>query len=259
MGGAGEAPEPDWVSKRFGFPNAPIGTFLSASPIFIVDTAAGKLGNWQSENHRPMPWKRNFRIWQAQDAESITKFDKHVASDLSRIDFKKRLVQAVLLFQEGLESDRGGAPEILDRHRKACAREERETTERIVERASSILDDYRHAAMRLNFIQEFRNKIVHPGEAGDHALLCAQYDSLYLAALIRFFLWNIYKFWERDVILDFLSLPLDEQKLAHPDYQCDRQRCLDRACPAAILRTCAGAVCRFAGARYYYLVYAATQ
>jgi hypothetical protein len=100
---------------------------------------------------------------------------------------------------------------------------------------------------------------VHPGEAGDHALLCAQYDSLYLAALIRFFLWNIYKFWERDVILDFLSLPLDEQKLAHPDYQCDRQRCLDRACPAAILRTCAGAVCRFAGARYYYLVSAATQ
>jgi hypothetical protein len=67
---------------------------------------------------------------------------------------------------------------------------------------------------------------VHPGEAGDHALLCAQYDSLYLAALIRFFLWNIYKFWERDVILDFLSLPLDE---------------------------------RFAGARYYYLVSAATQ
>jgi len=34
------------VSKRFGFPNAPIGKFLSASPIFIVDTAAGKLGNW---------------------------------------------------------------------------------------------------------------------------------------------------------------------------------------------------------------------
>ena len=55
------------VSKRFGFPNAPIGTFLSASPIFIVDTAAGKLGNWQSENHYPTPWKRNFSVWQAQE------------------------------------------------------------------------------------------------------------------------------------------------------------------------------------------------
>ena len=67
--------------------------------------------------------------------------------------------------------------------------------------------------MRLKFIQEFRNRVVHRGEAGDHALLCAQYGSLYLAALIRFFLWNIYKFRKRDTILDFLSLPLDAQKL----------------------------------------------
>ncbi|MDB5609173.1 MAG: hypothetical protein JWP25_6073 [Bradyrhizobium sp.] len=204
------------VSKRFGFPNAPIGTFLSASPIFIVDTAAGKLGNWQSENHYPMAWKRNFRVWQAQDAGAIMKFAKHIASDLSRIDFKERLVQAVLLFQEGLES---GQIEVAllkfwTGIERLCAREEKEATERIVERASSIFDDHRHAVMRLNFMQEFRNKIVHRGEAGDHALLCAQYGSLYLAALIRFFLWNVYKFRERDVILDFLSLPLDEKKLA---------------------------------------------
>jgi hypothetical protein len=203
------------VSKRFGFPNAPIGTFLSASPIFIVDTAAVKLGNWQSENHYPTQWKRNFSVWQAQQTDVITKFAKHAADDLARIDFKERLVQSVLLFQEGLETGHIDIAllkfwtgiELL------CAKEEREPSERVVERASSIFDDYRHAAMRLNFIQEFRNRLVHRGEAGDLALLCAQYGSLYLAALIQFFLWNIYKFRKREVILDFLSLPMDAKKL----------------------------------------------
>jgi hypothetical protein len=203
------------VSNRFGFPNAPIGTFLSASPIFLLDTAGGKLGNWQSESYYPMAWKRNFSVWQGQDAAEITRVAKNVASDLRRIDFKDKLVQSVLLFQEGLETSHIEVAllkfwtgiEVL------CAREEREPTQRVVERASSIFDDFQHAAMRLNFIQDFRNRVVHHGEAGDHALLCAQYGSLYLAALIRFFLWNIYKFRERDKILDFLSLPLDTQRL----------------------------------------------
>ena len=203
---------PSW---RFGFPNAPIGTFLSASPTFIVDATAAKLGNWQSENHYPSQWKQNFSVMQAQRLGQITKFARHVSSDLSRVDFKERLVQSILLFQEGLET---GQVEIAllkfwTGIEVLCAKEERETAERIVERASSIFDDYRHATMRLNFIQEFRNQIVHRGEAGDHALLCAQYGSLYLAELIRFFLWNKYKFRKRDMILDFLSLPLDEQKL----------------------------------------------
>ena len=203
------------VSQRYGFPNAPIGTFLSASPIFIVDTAAHKLGNWQSENHYPTSWKRNFSVWHGQDAEAITKFAKNFASDLARIDFHERLVQSVLLLQEGLET---GHIEIAllkfwTGIELLCAREEREPTQRVVERASSIFDDCGHAAMRLNFIQEFRNRIVHRGEAGDHALLCAQYGSAYLAALIRFFLWNIYKFRNRETILDFLSLPLDGKKL----------------------------------------------
>ncbi len=203
------------VSRRYGFPNAPIGKFLSASPIFIVDTKARKLGNWQSENHYPTPWKRNFSVWQGQDGQAITQFAKNVASDVARIDFKERLVQSVLLFQEGLETGHVEVAllkfwtgiEVL------CAREEREPTQRVVDRASSIFDDYGAAAMRLNFIQEFRNKVVHRGEAGDHALLCAQYGSAYLAALIRFFLWNIYRFRSREMILDFLSLPLDEKKL----------------------------------------------
>lgn len=203
------------VGRRYGFPNAPIGKFLSASPIFIVDTKARKLGNWQSENYYPTPWKRNFSVSQRQDGAAITEFAKNVASDLTRIDFRDRLVQAVLLFQEGLETSHieiallkfWTGIELL------CSREEREPTQRVVERASSIFDDFGGAAMRLNFIQEFRNRVVHQGENGDHTLLCAQYGSAYLAALIRFFLWNIYKFRSRTEILDFLSLPLDEKKL----------------------------------------------
>jgi hypothetical protein len=58
-----------------------------------------------------------------------------------------------------------------------------------------------------------RNRIVHRGDAGDHMLLCAQYGSLYLAALIKSFPWNLYRFRERNMILDFLSLPRDENKL----------------------------------------------
>ncbi|MBR0803396.1 hypothetical protein JQ636_07570 [Bradyrhizobium japonicum] len=203
------------VSKRLGFPNAPIGKFLSASPIFLIDTTSRKLGNWQSESYYPAAWKRSFSVWQGQDAPQITKFAKYVASDLARIDFREKLVRAVLLFQEGLETSHvevallkfWTAIEVL------CARDEREPTQRVVERASSIFDNFRHAAMRLNFIQDYRNRVVHRGDAGDHALLCAQYGSLYLAALVRFFLWNIYKFRKRDQILDFLSLPLDVQRL----------------------------------------------
>ncbi|MBR1155227.1 hypothetical protein JQ575_32060 [Bradyrhizobium sp. JYMT SZCCT0428] len=92
------------VSERFGYPNAPIGTFMSASPIFLIDAASRKLGNWQSESHYPLAWKRNFSVWQGQDAAYITRFTKNVSSDLARIDFKEKLVQAVILFQEGLET-----------------------------------------------------------------------------------------------------------------------------------------------------------
>jgi hypothetical protein len=203
------------VEKRFGYPNAPIGRFLLASPIFVVDTSTGSLGKWQSESQYPLSWKQNFSVSHRQEAENITKNARNFLSDMSRIDFKNLLIQAVVLFQEGLESTNVDVAllkfwtgiEVL------CAKDEREPTERIVERASSIFTDPRHAEMRIRYIQEFRNKIVHRGEADDHALLCAQYGSAYLAVLIRFFLWNRYRFRNREVILDYLSTPLDEEKL----------------------------------------------
>jgi hypothetical protein len=204
------------VSKRFGIPNTPIGKFISASTIFTIDRRQRKLGNYVSENHYPISWKRNFLVWQRASTKEITKHAKHYALNLARLDFREKVVQAIVLFQEGLEATHIDLAllkfwtgiEVL------CAREEREPAERTVERASSIFINRSHAAMRLNFIQEFRNKIVHRGNAGEHALLCAQWGSIYLAGLIEFCLFNKYKFQKRSELLDYLSAPTDQVKLA---------------------------------------------
>jgi hypothetical protein len=124
-------------------------------------------------------------------------------------------VQAIILFQEGLEATHidiallkfWTAIELL------CSRETKEATDRVIERASSIFRNPRGAAMRLNFIQDFRNKIVHRGEAGDHSVLCAQMGSLYLAVIIEFFLFNKQKLRRHSEILDYLSTPTDRGKL----------------------------------------------
>jgi hypothetical protein len=204
------------VSHRSGYPNAPLGKFLSASTICTVDRRQRKLGGYLSENHYPVFWKRNFSVWQRQDAAEIRKFSKYYLLDLARIDFRDRVIQAIVQFQEGLEAVHIDVAllkfwtgiELL------CAREEREPAERTVERASSIFTNQRHAAMRLNFIQEFRNRIVHRGDAGGHALLCAQWGSIYLAGVIEFFLFNRHKLRRRSELLDYLSTPVDQAKLA---------------------------------------------
>jgi hypothetical protein len=203
------------VSHRSGYPNAPLGRFLSASTICILDRRNRKLGSYLSENHYPMFWKRNFMVWQRNDNTVIRKVSKHYVTGLGRIDFADRVIRAIALFQEGLEARHLDVAllkfwtgiEVL------CAREEREPTERVVERASSVFTDARHAAMRLNFIQEFRNKLVHRGDVGGHALLCAQWGSIYLAGLIEFCLFNRFKFRTFAQVLDYLSTPLDEAQL----------------------------------------------
>jgi hypothetical protein len=204
------------VSTRFGFPDAPIGKFLSAAPIFMIDRHARKLGSYLSENHYPTTWQQNFSVWQRNDTNLITRGAKYYISHLARIGFRDRIIQAIILFQEGLETSHIDVAllkfwtgiEVL------CAREEREPTERTIERASSIFTDNKHAEMRLNFIQEFRNKIVHRGDVGGHALLCAQWGSIYLAELIQFCLFNRFKLHKREQLLDYLSSPLEETKLA---------------------------------------------
>lgn len=203
------------VSKRFGFPNAPVGKFLSAASIFTIDRKRRELGGYLSENHYPAFFKRNFSVWQKQESDAISKYAKHYVADLRRIDFSEKMVQAVILFQEGLEATHIDVAllKLWTGIELLCARETKETTDKVVERASSLFTNPAHAAMRLDFIQQFRNKIVHRGDAGDHSLLCAQWASVYLAAIIRFFLFNRYKMRRHSEILDFLSTPLDAVKL----------------------------------------------
>jgi hypothetical protein len=199
------------VSHRFGYPNAPLGRFLSASTICTIDRKNRKLGGYLSENHYPTTWKHSFTVWQRNDSLEISKLAKLCFKDLKRIDFADRIIQTIVLFQEGLESTHIDIAllKFWTGIELICAREEREPTERVVERASSIFVDSRHAAMRLNFIQDFRNKIVHRGDVGGHSLLCAQWGSIYLAELILFCLFNRFKFRTREQLLEYLSAPVD--------------------------------------------------
>lgn len=204
------------VSKRFGIPHAPLGKFLSASPIFLVDRKRRELGGYLSECHYPTAYRDNFSVWhQVDSGPALQKALRHYVTDMARIDFSDKIVQSIILLQEGLETNHIDVAllkfwtgiELL------CAKETREAAEKVVERASSIFNNPRHAAMRLNFIQEFRNKIVHKGEAGDHSILCAQWGSLYLGGVINFFLFNKYKLRNHAHILEYLSAPLDRRKL----------------------------------------------
>jgi hypothetical protein len=203
------------VGKRFGFPNAPIGKFLSGSTIFTIDRRKRALGGYLWENQFPTFFKSNFSVWHKVDGERIRKFARFYVSDLAKVDFREKLAQSIILFQEGLETRHIDIAllkfwtgiEVL------CARETKESTDKVVQRASSIFTDHEHAVMRLNFIQEFRNKIVHRGDVGDHALLCAQWGSVYLSGIIEFFLFNRYKLRKHSELLDYLSTPLDRAEL----------------------------------------------
>jgi hypothetical protein len=203
------------VSKRFGIPNAPIGKILSGSSIFTIDRRKRETGGYIWENTFPLLFKSSFSVLHAMDQKAIKKFVKFYVSDVRRTDFSEKLIQAVVLFQEGLATvDIDTALlkfwtgiELL------CAKETKEPTEKIIERASSIFTNPKYAIMRLNFIQEFRNNIVHRGYASGHSVLCAQLGSLYLAKIIGFFLFNNYKFRKHSEILEYLSTPIDRQKL----------------------------------------------
>ena len=159
-----------------GFPNAPIGKFLSASPIFLIDTTSRKFGNGQSASYYPTAWKRNSpfgRRTTPHASKSLPRTSLPTSRGSNKEKWSRRW------FQEGLETSRVEVAllKIWTAIEALCAREEREPTQRVVERAISIFDNFRHAAMRLNFIQDYRNRVVHRGEAGDHALLCAQYGT----------------------------------------------------------------------------------
>ncbi len=208
------------ITKRFGIPHAPLGTFLSASPIFTIDRKRRELGGYLTESYFPVSFKQHFIVRLPIPTEEVTKLCRSYLSDIKKTDFPDKIVQAIILLQEGLET-----PHIEIALLKfwtgielLCSRETREPTERVVERASSMFPNPKTAKIRLNFIQEFRNKIVHRGEGGDHSVLCAQWGSVYLLYVIRFFLFNIYRIRRHAQILDYLSTPLEVSKLKEMIY-----------------------------------------
>ena len=204
------------VSHRFGYPNAPLGTFLSASTFCLVDEVSRKLGGFMSDNPYPINWKSSFTVSSKSRLSDVEKFSKNLTKAIGRLDFSDRVIQAIVLFQEGLEATHIDIAllrfwtgiELL------CSSDECEVSERIIERACSIFIDRKHTAMRLSFIQEFRNKVVHRGDVGDHALLCAQWGSIYLSELIRFCAFNRLKIHTRDTLMKYLSSPTDEERLS---------------------------------------------
>ncbi|GAB6842429.1 hypothetical protein HNR00_004356 [Methylorubrum rhodinum] len=202
------------VTKRFGYPNAPIGSFLSASSIFIVDRKRRKIGSYFSDNNFPRNFKRNFTYRDEFD-DDASKFAARYIKQLNKIDFKDKFVQSVILFQEGLE-----APSVDLALLKfwtgieiICSKDSKEESKKIIERASSIFKNPTYIYKRLSFMQDFRNKIVHKGTSGDHALLCAQYGSIILAELIRFCLFNKHKFYHHEQIINYMSMPMNQADL----------------------------------------------
>lgn len=203
------------VSMRFGMPHAPIGGLLAASPIFMINRRQRKLGGYIAENHFPTSFKSSFTYRQRPDTERTARAYRPYISDLRGIDYREKMVQAIVLFQEGLETPHIDIAllKIWTALELLCSRETREPSANVIERASSIFTNPREVKIRLNFIQEFRNKVVHRGGGGGHAVVCAQRGSLYLATVIRFFLFNIHRFRTHSQILDYLDTPLDPARL----------------------------------------------
>lgn len=199
------------VNRRFGFPNAPIGKFLTGSTIFNINHNQKRIGMYFTENHYPGSWKNSFTVTRSDGIKSLTNFSKKAYKKISKLEFRDTIYQAIILLQEGLESNYVDVAllKFWTGIELICSSDNREPYDVIIKRASSIFLDRTHTEMRLNFIQGFRNQMVHRGDVGGHSLLCAQWGSIYLASLIEFAAFNKYKLGRRDHFIRFLSAPLD--------------------------------------------------
>src|SRR5215208_4312170 len=90
------------ISMRFGIPHAPIGGLLTASPIFMINRGKRELGSHITENHFPIAFKTSFTFRQQLDSERAAKAFRPYISDLRGIDFREKIIQAIVLFQEAL-------------------------------------------------------------------------------------------------------------------------------------------------------------
>ena len=203
------------VSIRSGFPSVPIGQYLISSSILIVDRKNLKEGAYFINGEYPDRWRDSFTVKFHQKVDKFEKFSEKFSKSVKKLDYSKNLIDAVILFQRGLEATSIDIAllrfwtgiEIL------CSKDSREPAQNAVDRASSNFRDSKRAKIRLEFMQEYRNNIVHKGRASDYALLCAQWGSIYLAELIMICVFNRHFIKNKDTLLNYMSLPKDEVKI----------------------------------------------
>lgn len=201
------------LSRRIGVPNVPLGKFLNASAYILSDAKDRDFGSWVTESFYP-----NFRLLEANsiNLEELPPLMTRWLRRIRNTDFEEKITTAIILFQEGLSAAHVEMAllkfwtciELL------CSRDgHRESTEKIIERVSSLFGEQDMAKLRLGFIAESRHSVVHRGESGDHALLCAQWASIYAAQIVGFCVYNVHGLKRRDDVLDYLNTPHSVERL----------------------------------------------
>ncbi|MEY9543643.1 hypothetical protein ABIE85_006703 [Bradyrhizobium diazoefficiens] len=203
------------LSKRFGIPSVPLGTYLLSSPVIVVDNDNRKMGGWLSDSSYPRQFKFNFTA-RRDDLDDLTTYTKRWMKRINRIDFPDRFATAIVLFQDGLSATQVDVAliKLWTCIELVTSRADgKEPLERAIERASSIFTPPELTRVRLDFIANSRHAVVHKGESGGHSLLCAQWASIYAGELLRFAAFNRHNLTKYADILDYLSSPISERRL----------------------------------------------
>ncbi|CCD94177.1 hypothetical protein BRAO375_320010 [Bradyrhizobium sp. ORS 375] len=203
------------LSKRMGIPGVPLGQFLIASPAFLLDHEKRKMGSWLSDSDFPNRFKFHFTAKRV-DLKELSTFTKRWIGKIERTDFSDRFSTAITLFQEALSARQVDIAlikfwtciELL-----TSRPDGKEPLERAIARASSIFIPPAPTKTRLEFIANSRHALVHKGGDGEHALLCAQWASIYAGELLGFSGFNAHGLTKHSEILEHLSTPLCEDRL----------------------------------------------
>jgi hypothetical protein len=203
------------VGRRFGYPAAPLGVFLLRSSSVLVDRSSRELGNWFVEGQFPILYEQQFTAkWFKLDTE-VVRAERRLRQ-IRATDYKDHIARAIILFQEGLSSNQidtallklWGCIELI-----CSGPNDRDPYDLVVKRAASIFSNVGATEIRLRFIADIRNKVVHRGEIGDHTILCAQWASVFAAQLIEFALMNIHDLRKHQDVLDYLSVTTNQERL----------------------------------------------
>lgn len=202
------------ISYRSGMPSVPIGSVLLSSAALLIDHKRKTVGDWITDSHYPQTFKHSFigRV----ELQELAPYAKRWVRRIKRTDFADRITTAVVLFQEGISATHIDVAliKLWTCIELLCSRPNaKEPLERAIERAAAIFTDTQEVVGRLKFIAESRHAVVHRGEDASHALLCAQWASIYAAEIIGFCAFNIHEFTRHADILDYLGTPKTPERL----------------------------------------------